>query len=234
MAKKQDDHPHASGAATGADQAAAGGQSRPGRWRAFLRWPYLLSIAAVAIVLSSGILSFTKPREAAPESEFQAALKLLDQHREQSNLRAVEGTDEDRDNELLVSAKRLALGLQEKGFQDRTFPGGVAFVLGMCAFRDAIAFDDVGRDQRYLTAAGFLREVESQSIPEEPPSGRAFATGISLYRIGRADEAQTLLKEAVETYPPGKKEAGLLLTQVYMDGSARSTIWSWHSSSTRH
>ncbi len=97
-------------------------------------------------------------------------------------------------------------------------------MLGMCFFREAIAHDDVGRDLRYLTAANYLREVESQSIPEERRPEWAFAAGISLYRIGRADEAQPLLKEAVETYPPGKNEAGLLLTQVYMDGRSKHNM----------
>ncbi|HEY2251701.1 MAG TPA: tetratricopeptide repeat protein, partial [Planctomycetaceae bacterium] len=82
----------------------------------------------------------------------------------------------------------------------------------------------IGRDRRYLTAASFLREVENQSMPEERRPEWAFATGISLYRIGRADEAQPLLKEAVETYPPGKKEASLLLTQVYMDGRSKHNM----------
>ena len=97
-------------------------------------------------------------------------------------------------------------------------------MLGMCAFREAIAYDDVGRDQRYVTAASYLREADRLSLAEERRPEWAFATGISLYRIGRADEAQPLLKEAVETYPPGKNEAGLLLTQVYMDGRSKHNM----------
>ena len=227
MAKKPEDHHRESSSAAGAELASAGGKARRFRLRTLVRWPFLLSIVA-SIVSFVGVTYLTRHKDAPPETEFQTALKYLDEHREWSAQRAAPGSNEKRgggdSNELLESARRLAKSLQEKSFQDRRFPGGVAFILGMCAFRDAIAYDDVGRDMRYLTAASLLREVERQAIPEERRSEWAFAAGISLYRIGRADEAQSLLKEAVETYPPGKNEAGLLLTQVYMDGRSKHNM----------
>ena len=229
MAKKPEENNRASNATAGAGQPPAAGPLRLARLRAFLRWPYLLLFAVATTVMATGFVTLTRQPEAHPESEFQTALKLLDEHREKLAQKAAPGSspkhgDPSDGNELLESAKRIAQALQDKGYQDRTFPGGVAFVLGMCAFRDAIAFDDVRRDQRYMAAASLLREVENQSIPEERRPEWAFAAGISLYRIGRADEAQPLLKEAVETYPPGKNEAGLLLTQVYMDGRSRHNM----------
>src|SRR5262249_56430755 len=46
----------------------------------------------------------------------------------------------------------------------------------------------------------------------------------SLHRTGLSDEAQPLLEEAVRTYPPGKHEAGLIVTQIYMDGRTRENL----------
>jgi len=229
MAKKPGENHLASGAAAGAAQAPPASPPGLRSLLALVWWPYLLMIAAATVILPAGVVYLTRQPEAQPETEFQSALKFLDDHREQSLQRAAQASHEKRvsgseGNELLVSAKRIAVALQEKGFQDRVFPGGVAFVLGMCAFREAIAYDDVGRDQRYLAAASLLREVEREAIPEDRRAEWAFAAGISLYRIGRADEAQPLLKEAVETYPPGMNEAGLLLTQIYMDGRSKHNM----------
>jgi len=167
--------------------------------------PYVMGILGGLLLSSVSIISLMREPEVPPERDFMAALKYLDEHREQP-------------------ARRLALALQDKGFQDLKFPGGLAFVLGMCAFRDAIAYDDVGRDQRYLTAASYLREVQQQSIPDERRPEWAYAAGISLYRIGRPDEAQPLLEESVTTYPQGKHEVGLLLTQIYMDGRSKHNM----------
>jgi len=128
------------------------------------------------------------------------------------------------DEDHLLPARRLALALQEKGHQDADFPGGVAFILGMCAFREAGAHDDLARDRHYLTAASYLREAERLSMPAERRPQWAFAAGLSLYRSGLADEALPLLEEAVRTYPAGKHESALVLTQAYMDGRTKHNI----------
>ncbi|MBI3864708.1 MAG: tetratricopeptide repeat protein [Planctomycetia bacterium] len=199
----------------GDDSHRTSGSSRGAT--AMRKLPWVLGTAA-AMALVSGAVSFLmREPEAPPDREFETAFKYLDED-------ALLKRDDDEDRKLLSSARRIALALQEKGYQDRKFPSGVSFVLGMCAFREAIAYDDVGRDQRYLTAATYLSEVPRQSIPEERRPEWAFAAGISLYRIGRPDEAQPLLKDAVDTYPEGKHEAGLLLTQVYMDGRSRQNM----------
>jgi tetratricopeptide (TPR) repeat protein len=229
MANKPEENNRAHSAAADAGQSPVAGSSRLARVRPLLRWPYLLVFAAVTTAISAGIISLTRPPETHPENEFQTALKYLDQHRDKLLQQAPGGSNQNHGasgdgNELLVSAKRIAQALQDRGYQDRSFQGGLAFVLGICAFRDAVAFDDVRRDQRFMAAASLLREVEHQAIPEERRPEWAFAAGISLYRIGRADEAQPLLKEAVETYPPGKNEASLLLTQIYMDGRSKHNM----------
>ena len=97
-------------------------------------------------------------------------------------------------------------------------------MLGICAFREAGAFDDMARDRRYATAVSYLREADRQSMIEERRPEWKFAMGISLFRIGLADEALPLLKEAIDSYPPGKYEAGQTLTQIYMDARTRPNM----------
>src|SRR5262249_53172927 len=70
----------------------------------------------------------------------------------------------------------------------------------------------------YRRGVGFVGEGGGFWVPEERGREWSFAAGISLHQTGFADEAQPLLEEAVRTYPPGKHEAALIVTQIYMDG----------------
>jgi tetratricopeptide (TPR) repeat protein len=111
-----------------------------------------------------------------------------------------------------------------KGYQDPDFAGGVPFVLGICAFREAGDYDDVSRDARYVATVGFLREAERLSLRDDRRPEWTFAMGVSLYQIGLADEALPRLEEAVQTYPAGRHEATMLLTQVHMDGRTKQSM----------
>ncbi len=169
------------------------------------KWVYLIGIVAGLAIGWGAWRALNGKPEARIEDRLNVALRCLDEHRDQS-------------------ARRIATALQDRGFQDPDFPGGVAFVLGICGFREAGAFDDAARDRRYMTAVSFLREADRQSMIEERRPEWNFAMGISLFRIGLADEALPLLKEAIESYPPGKHEAGQTLTQIYMDARTRQNM----------
>ncbi len=164
---------------------------------------FVIGIAGGLAVISWGVVTLTRPLEVSPASQLQAALEQLDEKHDQT-------------------ARRIAGMLQDQGYQNHDFPGAVAFVLGICAFREANLYDDMARDRRFESAASFLREAKRLSIPDERRPEWAFAYGISLHRIGVADEE--LLNEAVRTYPPGKHEAGLLLTQVYMESRVKAKM----------
>lgn len=172
---------------------------------AHIKWAYIIGIIGGMAITSGSVVFLARKPEVPAEKQLQTALLYLDEHREQS-------------------ARRVAEDLQEKAYQDPDFPGGIAFVLGICAFREAGVYDDVSRETRYVTAVGFLREAKRLSIPDERQPEWAYAAGISLYRIGLADEALPLLEEAVKTHPPAKHKAGLLLTQVYMDGRTKHNM----------
>lgn len=168
-------------------------------------WVYLLGIAGGLAITSGGVVLLARRPELPSNRQLQTALESLDGHHDQS-------------------ARRIAAALQDKGYLDPDFPGGVPFVLGICAFREAGAYDDISRDKRYVSVVSLLREANRLSLPDERRPEWAFAIGISLYKIGLADEALPHLEEAVQTYSPGKHEATLLLTQVHMDGRTRHNM----------
>ena len=90
--------------------------------------------------------------EVAPNRQLETALTLLGEGRDQT-------------------ARRIATALQEKGYQDSVFPGGVPFVLGICAFAKPPTMTTLTRDQRYVTAVSFLREAERLSLTDDTPAG---------------------------------------------------------------
>src|SRR5258708_17412863 len=75
-----------------------------------------------------------------------------------------------------------------------------------------------------MRGVSFLREADGQWMIEERRPEWNYPMGISLFRTGLADEALPLLKEAIDSYPPGKHEAGQTLTQIYMDGRTRQNM----------
>jgi tetratricopeptide (TPR) repeat protein len=189
----------------GHDPAASPTGLRGRLARLKLKWVYPVGIVIGLAIGWGAWRALSGKPETRVEDRLNVALRCLDERRDQS-------------------ARRIATALQDRAFQDPDFPGGVAFVLGICAFREAGAFDDVARDRRYMTAVSFLREADRQSMIEERRPEWNFAMGISLFRIGLADEALPLLKEAIESYPPGKHEAGQTLTQIYMDARTRQNM----------
>jgi len=152
-----------------------------------LRWAYVIGIVAGLTLTVAGYLVLSRAPEIPASQQLETALRLLGEGRDQS-------------------ARRIATTLQEKGYQDPSFPGGVPFILGICAFREAAAHDDLTRDRQYVTAVSFLREAERLSVPEERRPEWAYAIGMSLYRIDLPDEDS--LKEAFETCPEKNTKPG--------------------------
>ena len=157
----------------------------------------------VGLLLGCGLVAgsawfFLREPEPTPAFRLKQALRYLDEHRDQA-------------------AQNIAQELEDINYQDPDFAGGVAFVLGICAFREAGEDDDEeSREQDYLIAGGRLREAETLELISERRAEWVHALGVSLHRVGSADEALPLLEEAVVTYPDGKIEASLLLAETYL------------------
>lgn len=178
--------------------------TRPRGLKMLMRPIPLLIIALVGGLLGLGIYWAVRPGRASPANALQQALEHLDK-RENSE------------------AQELAQKLEDKGYKDQEFPGGVAFVLGVAAFREAAEIEEANREQKYLVATAFLKSAEQLTLlPERRPEW-AYVQGVGLHRIGSLDDALPLLKEAFESYPPGKMESGLLLADTHLMTHTRSS-----------
>lgn len=121
------------------------------------------------------------------------------------------------DNGENAEAASIAREILQRNYQDPQFPGGDQFILGIVAFREANKLsEDEGREQKYLVAKGFLEEAQERAVTTERKPEWAYALGLSLHRIGRARAARPYLTLAVDSYPPGKIESSLLLSDTYL------------------
>jgi tetratricopeptide (TPR) repeat protein len=192
---------HADGgdAAHSAEHAKAGAG---GGLRGLLRRKVVIAgigiLGGVGLLVTVALLFLRSP-ELPPEEQLKQALAHLDSQ---------------NDGE----ARTIATKLQEQGYQDAEFAGGIPFILGMTSFRESRTLEGPERDRGLLLAANSLREAERMSIPAERRPEWSYATGTCLYASGMADEAFPLLEEALRTYPPGRAEAGLAATQILIDG----------------
>lgn len=176
---------------------APAAKPRGGRLKILTRPIPLLIVLLFAGAVGWSIYYFLQRPGVPPESQLQIALQHLDA-----------GENEE--------AQKAAHKLEDAGYSSPEFPGGVAFILGATAFREAAHDEEAARDQKYMTAATQLKSAEQLTlIPERRPEW-SFALGVSLHQIGSTDESIPLLQEAVETYPPGRIEAALMLADTFL------------------
>ncbi|HUG90980.1 MAG TPA: tetratricopeptide repeat protein [Planctomycetaceae bacterium] len=171
-----------------------------GRW--WLSKPVLA--AACGGVLALGTLAW-RQRASVPQPpphELHAqALGWLD-----------EGSDD-----AVSRARRAARRLSELEYRDPEFGGGVDFVLGMCAFREAQRAETADRDEQYGLAVRHLREAERLALDDTRRPEWVYALATSLHRTGQWEQAKPLLEEAVETWPAGRVDATLQLAEIAID-----------------
>lgn len=195
-------HADAGNAAHSADHAKAG---HAGGLRGRLSRKVVIAgigmLGGMGLLVAGALLLLRSP-EVPPTERLKQALAHLDDH------------DDDE-------ARLIATELQERGYQDTEFPGGIAFILGMISFRESRTLEGADRDRAVTLAANLLKEAERLSIPAERRPEWCCAAGMSMVSAGMADEALPLLEEAFRTYPPSRAESGIAATQVLIDG--RST-----------
>lgn len=200
---------------------ASDGEEKPlslkDRVRALIQrigWRNLTGILLGLMLMVYGVYWLTREPEVPPAVRLQRALKSLDESGNRT-----------------ISARRLAQGLRDIGYQDPDFAGGVAFVLGIASFREAKSdveeLDPESKELRFLTAVTELREAERLALVADRRPEWAFSLGYSLHNVGSAEEAILLLEEAVSTYSPEKTTASMLLAEAHLlsqsvDGAKRA------------
>lgn len=193
---KKSDSPSQMDAHEGAE-----GTSAPGGRVGFLRrvpWLHALGVVIGLGLVSGGVIYFNQPPEVSAADRLQQALRYVDEDRNEA-------------------ARKLASALQDQGYEDPDFPGGVAYVLGLTSFRESMATEDPDREQRFAATLAFLQQAEKLSLPLERRPEWAYATGICLYQLGQAEAAIAPLEEAIGSYVDGKLTASLLLTDICID-----------------
>jgi len=154
------------------------------------------------LVLSAGIWFFTRDEGSTSEELMLESLAYLDE----------------RENEdAREKAYDIAKELQARDYRNPEFSGGVEYVLGISAFRDAASLDEVGRERHYRISARLLRNAEQRGMPVSHFPEWSFALGMSLFQIGFPAKARPHLENAVEIYEVGKIEASALLADIYLD-----------------
>lgn len=122
----------------------------------------------------------------------------------------------------LAEARDLALELQGVDYRDPGFPGGVEYVLGMAAFREALLEEHAFQEQLYLVAIENLKVAEERSVRLDVRPQWAYALAVSLSRVGLLSEARPLLEDEVLREgafgdgAPEKVEAWLLLAEYLL------------------
>lgn len=174
----------------------------------FSRRTLLLGGGLSAVVVLGGLIAWflSGPPAATPEEQFQTALQQLDA----------------KDH---ATAREMAKKLQDLQFHPESFPGGVAYILGMAAFQDAETDADLTSENRtaqYTVASSFLREAGQDEMPEERQPEWSFALGKSLLDGKEFSAAGPLLEDAFEHYAPRKAAAAKLLADIYLKSGERT------------
>lgn len=156
-----------------------------------------LILSGAILLAGSALWCFLAPVAVPPSERLAAALQLLDDHQPEE-------------------ARQLAQALQEEGYSDAEFAGGVEFVLGMATFQLAETNADEDTPPLHAVAVTYLQEAKHRGLLEARQPEWAFALGKSLHITGDFRGAVPHLEAAVQKHPPGRVDAALLLAELYL------------------
>lgn len=170
----------------------------------------LLGIAVSVLVLASiYLLTPSGPPEKTPKQKLAEALEALENY---------------QDKKSLVKAQKQALLLKKDDYQDPDFPGALYFIFGIVTFRNAEDMTGESQDKQLLSASRYLKEAERRAIDQEHRPEWCYALGVCQNLLGSTRQSRPLLEEAIQTYPPGKLKASMLLTDIYLDSKSESEL----------
>lgn len=159
----------------------------------------------LVLLLGGGYYVFIFRSEVPPDKRLKVALQYLDVRRH-------------------TEARDLVKKLEEQGYKDPDFPGGVPFVLGIASFRDVLELDEQLREPVYMTAVSYLKQAASASVIAERRPEWAYALGVCLQKLGWLEEAIPLLEEAVRGHESSLFETSMLLAESYLQTTNTSGI----------
>ena len=159
-------------------------------------WTFV-AFPAVLVALGAGYWFLLRDPGPTPQDLFRQAITSLDAG---ENLTAYE----------------TAKALEALKYRDPDFDGGVPFILGVIAFRDAEALDEESRLRNYEKTVTLLREAAHMSLAESHRPEWEYVLGAALHRRGDFNAARPLLEDAVRDFVPGRIAATNMLLETYL------------------
>ncbi|QDT98328.1 tetratricopeptide repeat protein [Gimesia aquarii] len=172
-------------------------------------WKPLGIAGSVLVLLSLYCLTISGEPEKTPKEILAEALDILKSA---------------KDNNTRIQAQKIAYDLKKQDYQDPDFPGALYFIFGIVAFENAEGLTGESQEHQYLIASRYLKEAERRAIDQEYRPQWSYALGTCSYLLGSMKSSRPLLEEAVETHPPGKLKASMLLTDIYLDHKADTVL----------
>lgn len=149
--------------------------------------------AVVVVPVLAGVAYWYSTAPSMPhEEKLRLALKVL--------VAGLKETDPEAANAKLSYARHLAQSLKKNDYRDPVYPWAVEYILGMTAFREALAKEEAFQEQLFLLAIDDLRKAEERGVPPKVEDYRknwAYAFAVSLCRVGLAKEAQPILLDEI-------------------------------------
>lgn len=173
------------------------------------RWKPLGIAASVLFLLSVYFLTTTGGPEKTPKENLAEALMIL---------------ESSQDIQSRSKAQEMGYSLKKSGYQDPDFPGALYFIFGVVAFRNAEDLKGESQDHQYLIASRYLKEAERRAVDQAHRPEWCYSLGTCFYLLGATKKSRPLLEEAIESYPPGKMKASMLLTDIYLDHKADTEL----------
>lgn len=160
----------------------------------------LVTISAVILLPWAVWAVLLRDPGLSPEEQFQKSLELLS-----------EGKNRD--------ALRYIRPLDEMGYSDMDFGGGVEYVIGIIAFRDAELpeLTESARQRMYRMAIAYLREAERKTIDSSYYLEFSHALGTSLFHTGKTRESFPFLQTVFGQSKQHKVEASYMLAEAYLN-----------------
>ena len=178
------------------DDQDSASEGTPSRFGGLL--PLVFGILLVAILMPWALWYMIQ--EKAPDSyeKLQTALAALE-------------------NKQYKAAANGVIPLQNELPPDPRMGGGVEYVIGMVAFRDARIERAPVNKVKYEMAISFLKEAHRKSLDAEHLNQWTLAMGLSLYHVGRLSEAIPYLQTIFDQNQITSSELSFALADCYLN-----------------
>ncbi|MBI1345885.1 tetratricopeptide repeat protein [bacterium] len=165
----------------------------------------LASLAIAVVSLAGGLAWYLlSPPDVLPADRQAEALERLTEGR-------------------YLAAREIAESLQEEGFEDTEFAGGIDYILGMCYFQEGTEKPRLEAKAQYAAATVHLLEAHQRGIPADKVGEWTYALGEAYFGLGDYGKSLPLLEAATVSDNVHRDAATIDLCHIYLDPDWRTT-----------